>query len=45
MSKIIYDNKIFDKTIDFMKVLMSKIFVIIWILIKLLILWKFWLVK
>jgi hypothetical protein len=26
ISKIIYDNKIFDKTIDFMKVMISKIF-------------------
>jgi hypothetical protein len=25
VSKIIYDDKIFDKTIDFMKVLVSKI--------------------
>jgi hypothetical protein len=25
ISKIIYDNKIFDKTTDFMKVLISKI--------------------
>jgi hypothetical protein len=38
ISKIIYDDKIFDKTIDFMKVMTSEIFINLYFLIKPLIL-------
>jgi hypothetical protein len=41
ISKIIYDNKIFDKTIDFMKVWWGEIFIEFIIYDKTIDLWKF----